>query len=52
MMRDFLYVDKINDWILEGKKKWNEPVDRMTEGRIVEIPRDKSSAERKSTGRS
>jgi len=23
-------IDKINDWVLERKKKWNEHIDRLT----------------------
>ena len=44
-------IDKINAWVLERKKKWNEHIDRMTEERIVKIERDKSRAGRRSTGR-
>ena len=44
-------IDKINDWVLERKKKWNEHIDRMTEERIVKITRDKLPAGHRSTGR-
>ena len=44
-------IDKINDWILDRKKKWNEHIDRMTEERIVKITRDKLPAGHRSIGR-
>ena len=43
-------IDKVNDWVLERKKKWNEHIDRMTEERIVKITRDKLPAGHMSTG--
>ena len=46
-------IDKINDWVLEIKKKWNEHehIDRMTDERIVNITRNKLPTGRRSTGR-
>ena len=45
-------IDKINDWVLGRKKKWNEHIDRMTEERIVKITKDKLPAGHRSTRRS
>ena len=50
-IRQTCRIDKINDWVLERKKKWNEHIDRMTEKRIVKIARDKLPAGRRNTGR-
>ena len=50
-IRQTCRTDKINDWVLERKKKWNDHIDRMTKERIVKITRDKSPAGRRSTGR-
>ena len=44
-------IDKINDWVLERKKKWNEHIHRMTEERIVKITRDELPGGHRSTVR-
>ena len=44
-------MDKVNDWVLGRKKKWNEHIDRTTEEKIVKIARNESPGGRRSTGR-
>ena len=44
-------IDKINDWILERKQKWNKHIDRMTEERMAKIRSDKLQAGHRNTGR-
>ena len=50
-IRQTCWIDKINDWVLDRKKKQNEHIDCMTEEIIIKITKDKLPAGRRNTGR-
>ncbi|XP_060524527.1 uncharacterized protein LOC132700944 [Cylas formicarius] len=43
-------VDNVNDWVLQRKRQWNYHINRMQDGRLVKIVRDKSPDGRRSVG--
>lgn len=50
-IRRTFHVDNVNDWMLNGKKKWNEHIDRIGDERFVKIARYKSLAVCRDIGR-
>ncbi|XP_060522502.1 uncharacterized protein LOC132699671 [Cylas formicarius] len=44
-------VDNMNEWVLQRKRQWNDHINRMQDGRLVKIVRDKSPDGRRSVGR-
>lgn len=44
-------IDNINDWLLGREKEWNNHIERIGDGKIVRVARDKPPNGRRYTGK-